>query len=192
MQNENCTAITAAVDALLAGNKRIITVGIDGDCTSGKTTLAALLGEKYGAEVYHADDYFLPSEKRTAERLSEPGGNMERERLLEEVLIPLSENRAPVTRRFDCTDMALMGPETHALTRLNIVEGSYCLHPDLRDYYDLKIALRIDGEEQLRRVLAREGEAKLEAFREKWIPMEKRYFETFDVFGSADIVIKTN
>lgn len=189
MGNETYTPVTAAIDALLRGDKKIITVGIDGDCTSGKTTLAAFLSEKYGAAVYHADDYFLPAEKRTAERLHEPGGNMERERLLAEVLAPLQEGKAPVTRRFDCSDMALCGPVENALTRLNIVEGSYCLRPEAWGYYDLRIALKIGPEEQLRRVLAREGEGKLAAFRERWIPMEKRYFAWSGLFDRADVVL---
>ena len=58
-----------------------VCVAIDGRCASGKTTLATALAVSLGATVFHADDFFLRPEQRTAERLSEPGGNMDRERL---------------------------------------------------------------------------------------------------------------
>ena len=49
-------------------------VVIDGDSGAGKSTLGKMLGEAFGANVYHADDYFLPFDRKTPERLSEAGG----------------------------------------------------------------------------------------------------------------------
>ncbi len=47
---------------------------IDGMCGSGKSTLAAALGKQMVGEVIHMDDFFLPFDLRTKERLSAPGG----------------------------------------------------------------------------------------------------------------------
>ena len=57
---------------------------LDGMCASGKTSLSNALGFVFRAPVFHMDDFFLPAEKRTKERLSEVGGNVDRERFREE------------------------------------------------------------------------------------------------------------
>ena len=77
----------------------VIVIAIDGRCASGKTTLAKALQteglpEKVATEktflkkqnvgVIHMDDFFLPRELRTKERLSEAGGNVDYERFAEE------------------------------------------------------------------------------------------------------------
>ena len=80
------------IDARLAQGKRTM-LAIDGPCGSGKTTLAALLARLYDCPVFHADDFFLRPEQRTPARFAEPGGNLDRERLLEEVLAPLRQGQ---------------------------------------------------------------------------------------------------
>ena len=53
------------------------------------------------------DDFYLQPHQRTEERLAEPGGNVDRERFLQEVLIPLHEGHDAVYRVFDCQILAL-------------------------------------------------------------------------------------
>lgn len=187
------TALAAfiEVDKLLSSDKETIIIAIDGDCGSGKSTLGRLMAEVYSANLFCADDYFLPSELRTKERLSEPGGNMHRERLKSEVIDPLLRGEAPVIRRFSCQTMTLGEPEAYPHRRVNIFEGSYCQHPLLSGAYDLKIAVRTSSENQLRRIASRSGEASLDGFKTRWIPMEKQYFEHFKIFNNADTLIET-
>ena len=52
--------------------------------------------------VFHMDDFFLPPALRTPERLSQPGGNVDRERMLAEALLPLSRGEDVTFRPFDC------------------------------------------------------------------------------------------
>ncbi len=167
-----------------------VVIGIDGMCAAGKSTLGAMLAEVYGGELFHADDYFLPAELRTAQRLSELGGNLHRERLLEEILLPLEHGTPVVTRRFDCGKMALEPPIEHAPHRINIVEGSYSLHPELRDFYTLKIALRTAPDTQLQRLKARDP-ARVYDYVNRWIPLENRYFDACGVYTAADLVVET-
>ena len=68
------------IDRLMAERERVL-VAIDGGSASGKTTLGALLQSIYACPVFHMDDFFLRPEQRTPERFSEPGGNVDRERL---------------------------------------------------------------------------------------------------------------
>jgi len=170
---------------------RPLLIGIDGGCASGKTTLGALLASVYDMELYHADDYFLPFALRTEERLSEPGGNLHRERLRAEVLEPLAAGRAPVTRAFDCGS-GLLGPAvSHPLKALGAVEGSYSLHPELRGFYGLKVFLETDGAARRARLRARCGDEALARFYTRWIPLEERYFAACGVRACADLIFRT-
>lgn len=161
-------------------------IAIDGMCASGKTSLASALGFVLRAPVFHMDDFFLPAEKRTNERLSEVGGNVDRERFHEEVLAPLAAGRTVSYRRFDCGTMTILPPVEIQPGRLNIVEGAYACHSELRGYYACTACLTVPPQEQLRRIRARDGEEMLERFRERWIPMENRYLEAERIRERAD------
>ena len=87
------------------------------------------------------DDFFLRPEQRTEARFTQPGGNVDRERFLEEVLIPLREGRPIDYRRFDCATFTIAPPQRIKAGTLNIVEGAYSMHPDLAPYYDLSVFL---------------------------------------------------
>ena len=168
------------IEAALAGKKRII-VAIDGPCASGKTTLAAELSARLSCPVIHIDHFFLRPEQRTPARLSEPGGNLDRERFAEEVLTPLCAGKDISYRPFVCATMTLGERISVPRAPITIIEGSYSCHPDLRESYDLRLFTTIDPTEQEQRLLAREGKEKLEVFKTRWIPMEEAYFKMFDV-----------
>lgn len=184
---KDITVIINRIDALLSAGDSSVIVGIDGGSCTGKSTIAARLAGHYGCSAFHADDYFLRREQRTPQRLAEPGGNMDRERLAIEVLEPLSAGRGVVTRRFDCASMTLCEPVGYEYTRLNIVEGAYCLHPELRQYYDLTVFVTESMAVRLERLRSREEEPEL--FLTRWIPMEDRYFGYFKIRENADIVL---
>ena len=126
--------------------------------------------------------------QRTAERLAEPGGNVDRERFLEEVLEPLGRGEDVHYRRFDCGSFTLMPEKVIHPGRVNLVEGAYAMHPDLAGHYALSLFLRVSPEEQRRRILARNGE-RAEMFFTRWIPFEERYFREMDVERRCDLVI---
>ena len=174
------------IDALLLKKPHAV-IAIDGPAASGKTTLAARLSKRYGADVLHMDDYFLQPHQRTPERYAEPGGNVDRERFLSEALLPLSRGEAYMRRRFDCGSMTLLEGETVQPAALTIVEGSYSLHPALEMYYDLKVLLVISPERQSARILARSGEEKHRQFIERWIPLENHYFTETHIEERCDM-----
>ena len=168
--------------------KGSVTVAIDGNSGAGKTTLAKLLAQIFDCNVFHADDFFLPLEKRTPERLSETGGNMDRERFREEICERLSEKKAFSYSPFDCSAMKLSAPVEVQPKKINILEGAYCMHPELREYYDVKVFLSISPAEQSTRILERNGGFMLRRFLEEWIPMENAYFEEMKVREVCDLV----
>ncbi|MBR3358703.1 MAG: hypothetical protein IKG46_12870 [Solobacterium sp.] len=165
-------------------------IAVDGRCASGKSTFAARLAEMTGADVLHMDDFFLRPEQRSEERYRTPGGNVDHERFLEQVLVPLSEGREYTYQPFDCRIMELGTAEVRRPSRITITEGSYSLHPLLKDYYDIKVFLTVQQETQIERIRKRNPD-KVQRFIREWIPYEELYFREFDTENQADIVIDT-
>ena len=170
--------LVSQLDELLAHRESVI-LAIDGQCTSGKTTLAARLAEIYDCNVFHMDDFFLRPEQRTPERFAQVGGNVDYERFQAEVLIPLKTGKPFSYRPFDCGTFTLAEPVTVTPSRLTIVEGTYSHHPYFCDPYDLKLRLTVDPQTQRERILQRPAFLH-QRFFELWIPMENAYFEALD------------
>ena len=63
-------------------------VAIDGRCASGKTTLAGQIQAAAQCNMVHIDDFYLPFSLQTEERMAQPGGIIDFDRLLSEVLFP--------------------------------------------------------------------------------------------------------
>lgn len=166
-------------------------VAIDGGSASGKTSLAAEIAESFECNVFHMDDFFLRPEQRTEERYAEAGGNVDRERFEEEVLMPLTEGRDVEYRKFSCKTFSLGEPENISFRKLNIVEGVYSTHPTLAAYYDIKIYLDISDREQRKRLTERNGKDGAAVFFERWIPLERTAFEWYKPCEHADIVVRT-
>jgi uridine kinase len=175
------------IDDLLKTGKQVV-IAIDGNCTAGKTTLASVLKKEYDCNVFHMDDFFLRPEQRTAERYAQPGGNVDYERFHEEVLLPLKTEEAFSYHPFSCKTFTLSESVQVMPKQLNIVEGTYCLHPYLDDVYNLKLFLSIDPELEKQRIYQRPHHVQSRFFTD-WIPMEKLYFDFYGIPGLADIKV---
>ena len=178
--------ITEQLEFLLRQSASVI-LAIDGHCTSGKTTLAGLLKERYDCNVLHMDDFFLRPEQRTAERYAQCGGNVDYERFAQEVLQPLKAGNPFSYRPFDCGSFTLAEPVEVTPKKLTIVEGTYSLHPYFGDFADLKVFLSVTPEVQKERILRRPAFLH-ERFFKEWIPMEHRYFAEFRIPEKCDLV----
>lgn len=168
-----------------------ITIAIDGLCGSGKTTLANILNEIFNSNLFHMDDFFLPPFKRTQERLNEAGGNVDYERFKQTVLTPLAKKETVLYQPFDCHIMQLCDIKEINYRSINIIEGTYSMHPYFEDPYDLKIFVETKASIQLERILKRNGEVMFKKFKEIWIPMENKYFKTFKIKNKCDQIIIT-
>lgn len=87
---------------ILYQKKQRLLIAVDGRCAAGKTTLAAHLQGSLSCNVIHMDHFFLRQEQRTAERLNEPGGNVDYERFLAEALLPLKQGGSFSYRPYSC------------------------------------------------------------------------------------------
>jgi len=173
---------------LLLGARETVKVAIEGMSGAGKSTLASLIRSVYDCNVFHMDDFFLRPELKTKERLKEIGGNVDYVRFKEEVFLNLQHGGTFQYRVYDCKLMDFGEHVTVAPKRLNIIEGSYSMHPTLADYYDLKIFLEIDEKEQSARILKRNGEVMHKRFINEWIPLENRYFNGMKIKEQCDLV----
>ncbi len=182
-----------AIDAALRANVEPVIVAVDGRCAAGKTSFAARCARLFeDCQVFHMDDFFLPPEKRTPQRLSEPGGNVDYERALTELFTPLSRGEAVALRRFECATGTYSAPRGIPCGRLNIIEGSYSLHPALADRSLVHIFLTCGPETQNARLIRREDPESLQRFRQQWIPLEEAYFAESSVESRCDVVIDTS
>lgn len=167
-----------------------VTIAIDGRCGSGKTTLANKLKAYFDCHIFHMDDFYLQEYQRTQERYNEPGGNVDRERFKKEVLDPLKNQQDVLYRPIECSFMSISEGKVYPYKSINIIEGSYSCHPELIDAYDITVFLDIDEPLRLKRIEKRNGKEALNMFIKKWIPLEEKYFSSFDIQNHCDFYFK--
>lgn len=184
--------VVAQLERRLAEAGQALAV-LDGPCGSGKSTLADALAALYHTQPIRMDDFFLPPVLRTEERLMQPGGNVHYERFRDEVLAGLMHGGDVPYRRYDCQSGAWLD-RVHRAAPVAVIEGSYSHHPVFAAEYAALGALRIfvytTEEERIKRLRMREGE-RFFTFQTRWIPLEKRYTEAYDIKSGADIALES-
>lgn len=158
-----------------------VTIAIDGMCGAGKSTVAKMLHERLGGNLFHMDDFFLQPAQRTPARLAEIGGNVDYERFGKEVLDNLNRKEEFSYGVFDCKKQCISHQVTVRHELINIIEGSYSLHPYLEDYADIMLFLSVACHEQVARLRTRNSAEQVDRFIAEWIPKENQYFEKFDI-----------
>ncbi len=169
--------ITKLLDAISAIKPKYKTtlIAIDGRGGSGKTTLALLIKKHFlSVKIITTDDFY----NKEIEKIDE-------KQLEEQILLPLSKNRA-------VTYMEFNGKETRSRTiepgGILIIEGVYSIHNSIEKYYDLKIWVETSLEDVNKRVLTRDGH-----FSSDWDkfhrPKENKYIQEDKPQERADFVI---
>lgn len=164
-------------------------ISIEGGSGTGKTTVARALQERLCCQVIHTDDFFLPPELRSKQRLSQPGGNVHYERLNEQVAEPLRCGKEIAYRVFSCHSMAYTETIRFPLPAVLIIEGVYSAHPAIQDILSFRLFLDADFDQRIKRIEQRGDKEKLPRFLKEWIPMENRYFEFFSVRKNSDLLL---
>ncbi|MDO5022493.1 MAG: uridine kinase [Eubacteriales bacterium] len=190
MKNDNAFALLPHISEKLKQRTSPLLVAIDGRCASGKSTLAAHLYEMLpGSTVFHMDDFFLPPEMRTEDRLSSPGGNVHYERFLEEVLYNINKNIPFTYNKYDCHRDAYTS-HTINPSSICIIEGAYSMHPKLFDFYDISVFLSISPSLQKARLKQRETPESFKNFIDRWIPLEEKYIAFYEPNKKADFLLE--
>ena len=188
---EDCAALLPVIEKMQAGTHQAVV--IDGPCGSGKTTLGGILREVLQGTPVSMDDFFLPPDMRTEERLAQIGGNVYHERFKAEILDRFEIGKPLKYWRFDC-QTGEMQEKCWPARNVLVIEGSYSHHPafamDYQRLNALRVYVDVAPEEQLRRIALRNPQM-LEMFRTRWIPLEKTYFEAYDIKDRADMVLQS-
>ncbi|MBQ7541015.1 MAG: hypothetical protein IJT44_01840 [Clostridia bacterium] len=169
--------------------KEYVLCGIDGRSGAGKTALAQALQEEFGCTVIHLSDFPLRPEQRAPQRLREPGGSIDRERLLSEALKPLRARLPFCYRPYDAKAQTFGDPIPVLPGTMAVVEGVYACHPALRNFYDLRVFLDVDPDTQRERLRARDAD-EWPLYETLWLPAEERYFRETRVRDRCNLVLK--
>ena len=172
----------------LRGTYNAFAVAIDGMAGAGKTTLAAYLSKKYGAPVVHLDDFRLPPAERPKGWETIPGGDVDFERFEEEIVAPWMEKRPLVYTTVDPVTGEMLDRRALPDGQMFIFEGTYVLHPMIRDFYDLRLFVRVGEAEQARRLAEAGRGADAEQLKTR-LSLERTYFDAYMTEALADGVI---
>lgn len=175
----------------LLEEKGSVILAIEGVCASGKTTLAKEIQTEFDCNVIHMDDFFLPFEMRTEDRMREIGGNVDYERFFDEVVKNLSSLSPFRYGKFDCSQGKIGYEITVKPKKLTVVEGVYSMHPHFDEIYDYKIFLHITDDIKISRLKKRSPD-KLDRFINEWIPRENAYFSKFNIKEKCNLIIDNN
>lgn len=154
---------------------------LEGKCASGKTTIS---NELKDITIIDVDEFFLSKEKKTKERLSEVGGNIDYD-LYEECLKQIKPNTTITYKIFDCKTQTYNN-KTVTIKNNVLLVGVYSYHEKVRKYIDKLCFLTVDDKTQLERIMQRPLH---DRFINEWMPMENKYYDSYDFIGNADIIL---
>lgn len=180
-------------------------IGINGVDTSGKTEFTARLSlfltqRNIGNQIIHIDDFHNPSALRR-QGANEVDAYYENafdyQRLIGKILDPWKKEK-----QLDA-ELACFNLETDDYDRMRtfhfaredviLLEGTLLFRPPLLPYINKKIFLDIGFDEVLRRARIRDvpkyGPEFLQKYKDKYIPIQKRYLCKYQPKEAADLVI---
>lgn len=141
-------ALIDAIDTLIE-QYNASAIAIDGMSGAGKAELAAVLSRRYGAPVIHMSDFTLPLAERAKGWENTPGGDIDFVRFREEIVDPWMQKKPLVYSTLDPETGLPVSRQALPDARLYIVEGTYCLHPFIPDFYDLRIYMSTSPEKRM-------------------------------------------
>ena len=170
---------------------RTTLVAIDGLTCAGKSTLAGqVAGELQDAAVVDVDDFYRPMAAEERAMLG-PKESYDRyfdwERLLRDVLVPLSTHSRARYRRYDWVTNGLA--EWHEIEPRGvvIVEGVYSTRPELRPYFSVMVYVDAPREVRLARLLDRRYPDV--SWVDHWMAAEDWYAEHVDPANQVALVV---
>jgi len=175
------------IEKQIKTQKKVV-IAIDGPSASGKSTFGNMLKNKYNALLFHTDNYFLPKERQTIDRLKESGGNVDYERIKSDIIDNLY-NEYLKSNHFNCVTNQLEKKQKLKNKQVIVIEGAYSMHPSLFPHYTLTVLLEVNPKLQKTRILARNGKIMLKRWEEEWIPLENHYFKTENLKNKVDFII---
>jgi uridine kinase len=194
--------VAAAASHALARMGGAVVVAIDGRGGAGKSTLAGAVAEIVGAAVVPSDDFFaaeIPASEWDRRSPAERAGDaIDWKRLRQEALEPLLAGKPARWRSFDFRARRPDGsyPASAELTAcvpapVILLDGAYSSRPELADLVSLSVLVEAPAPVREARLRAREEDAFLREWHERWDPAEAHYFEQVRPRSSFDLIVST-
>jgi uridine kinase len=164
---------------------KTLLIGIDGVGGACKTTLSEYLKEHLvGVSIVQLDDFYSPELNRA-----------DRNRVLEQVLLPLENNANAKYKIFDWRSNILIDWYTIKPGGIVIIEGVSALHSDFAEKYDFRIWISCSPEvgfgRGIERDKIRDGVDNTDKWRNIWMPQEKEYGQSQQPQLRADYILIT-
>jgi uridine kinase len=160
-------------------------VAIDGWGCGGKTALAEGLLDRLEPQFQYlsTDEFFAGF------GVTDPGPVKHlRWSEIEAACQSLRHTGSAEVRGYDWEAGTIM-PPVALVGQAWLVEGLFCLRPELRPLYDLTIWVQGRLQDRLTRVAARDGAHMIPFWELEWIPTERAYMTTERPWLTADIVV---
>lgn len=142
LSSENAAARLAEIIRGESNGMAHYYVALDGADGAALAALAGELAALLPSFVIPTDAFALPSRNLTPERAAVPGGLFDYERFTREVARPFLSKKLPeygvYSERIRGTVERVQVPEREVY----LVAGNYALHPEVPDFYDLRVVLR--------------------------------------------------
>jgi len=189
----NSNPFQQLVDSIYKISKKQSTLllGIDGCGGSGKSTLAEKLKEKFAnVTIVHMDDFYLPSNPiiNTHPTKKPIGADFDWERLLNDVLEPISQEVEGRYQRYDWEKDALAEWHAVPIGGIVIIEGVYSTRRELKDKYDFTIWVDCPREIRLSRGIERDGDESRDIWENNWMISEDIYVAQHEPDKKADFI----
>ena len=110
---------------------------------------------------------------------------------LREALEPFAAGQPVRFCPFDCSAGVPGSAVEIPAASFAVVEGSYSLHPSLREHYTASVFVTCAQAVQRTRLTARGGADSWAVFEARWIPLEETYFKAHAVQALADLTLDT-
>jgi cytidylate kinase len=156
-------------------------VVIDGPSGSGKSTFATRLAEASGAGLLRLEDMYPGWD----------GLDEGAQRLVDDVLEPLSRGEQATIRRWDWLEMRERERESLATEPLLVIEGVGAGSRAAAPFISLLIWLEAETEERYARAIARDGEVYLDHW-DRWAAQEQVTFAREATRDRADRSYRTD
>lgn len=163
-------------------------VAIDGFGGAGKTTIAQKLKDMLGNAYVVGIDDFIIKEKLTEQTADK--SYFDRKRLEQEVLKPAREGKQIAYRRLEWVENTLSTPVVVPDIDYLIIEGISSTHPDIAQYFDVKIWVDTPIDIAKERGHARDGSNENAQHWDLWVANDLRYQEKYHPERQADFIIE--
>ena len=188
--------------------EKITVIGVNGIDNSGKTIFAESLAKYlicrgYSTKMISIDDFHNPREirrkgKNPIDAYLENAFDIER--LEQEILYPISKNEE-IDKELKLLNLKTDMYDIKKEYEINkndvvIIEGVLLYKKPVEKYIDYKIYLDIDFETMIKRAKERDknrfNDNVIKRYKEKYIPIQKKYIEVYNPKNKSDIVINNN